>query len=378
MKSAWRCDTQKPSARRAALLRNCSERVLRTTLRGDRGCKRLLVESHAPPRDVRVVHFVRHAEVVKRREQVLSERRPPGRIGIRDSADRARANHRRRSAPASRSIPRETSDESEQSTFGTRQRRRDGTRPPRRSRTRPARSAPAAPAGSGSGSRRRRPPRPGPSPGQSNGPLGPQAARDGTCRVPGSRISSRWATKRTRLNSGWSVSKAASHVFPSPVAMTTRPAWLPAARVASEGLKSLPLNVIGLDRAASGARNRIRRLHDWRLSGPSRPVAIDPFGVEFLCRRVLEQHLERGHGFSVSATAVERRHDPVVPLHSARQRRRAQIRAADECRPSVCDGEDVRFGMKRTDGRHSIGGRRYRFPFRTPGVRRFRRDREGA
>ena len=52
-------------------------------------------------------------------------------------------------------------------------------------------------------------------------------------RMDCARISSRWALNSTRWASTRCVSKALSHVLPSPVARTTRPAVLPVARVAS-------------------------------------------------------------------------------------------------------------------------------------------------
>ena len=55
---------------RGRLLSELLERILRSSLGRDRRRQRLLVESRAPPRNVRVVHIVWHAEVVKRREQL--------------------------------------------------------------------------------------------------------------------------------------------------------------------------------------------------------------------------------------------------------------------------------------------------------------------
>ena len=56
----------------AALCPKLLQGVLGPTLRRDGGRQRLLVEPRAPPWDVRVVHVVRHAVVVKWREQALA------------------------------------------------------------------------------------------------------------------------------------------------------------------------------------------------------------------------------------------------------------------------------------------------------------------
>ena len=60
------------------------------------------------------------------------------------------------------------------------------------------------------------------------------------------KISSRWATNSTRRYSGRLVSKAESHVFPRPVARTTRPALFPAARVCSSASRAARCTVVGV------------------------------------------------------------------------------------------------------------------------------------
>ena len=54
----------------AASLAELLERILRSSLGRHRGRQRFFVETRAAPRNVRVVHIVGHAEVVKRRQQL--------------------------------------------------------------------------------------------------------------------------------------------------------------------------------------------------------------------------------------------------------------------------------------------------------------------
>ena len=71
-----------------------------------------------------------------------------------------------------------------------------------------------------------------------------------------------------------------------------------------------------------------------RLNRSPCSIPLNPVGDQVLRGRMPEQRLERGDGLGESS-AVARRHDAVVPLHRARQGRRAQVRAADERRAAV-------------------------------------------
>ena len=108
------------------------------------------------------------------------------------------------------------------------------------------------------------------------------------------RISSRWATKRTRLAPKRSVSNAASQVFPSPVARTTRPAWLPSARVCLERFEGFLLNGVGLGRwrrlfGGDGDRNGNRDL------GAGLSVVVNPSLIQARGHGVVEELFEGSH-----------------------------------------------------------------------------------